>query len=152
MKPLLSQAVALTLGSSLLIAAPAVLAASAPRAEQAWLSQADAQARSERVSNVAYQLDFTLTGKETFAGTTTLQFDLADAASPLTVDLNKATIKSLTVNGKSVTPRYNNWFITLAAEDLKQGRNTVVVSYERPHSTNGEGLHRMVDPERAARG
>ncbi|QGZ41014.1 aminopeptidase N [Pseudoduganella flava] len=146
MKPLLSQAVALTLGSALLIANPAVSAASAPRAEQAWLSQADAQARSERVSNVAYQLDFALTGKETFAGTTTLQFDLNDAGSPLTVDLNKATIKSLTVNGKSVTPQYNNWFITLAAADLKQGRNTVVVSYERAHSTNGEGWHRMVDP------
>ncbi len=146
MKSLLSKAVALTFGSSLLIAAPAVLAAAAPRADNAWLSQADAQARSERVSNVAYQLDFTLTGKETFAATTTLQFDLKDASSPLTVDLDKATIKSLTVNGKSVTPEYNKSFITLAAGDIKVGRNTIVVSFERLHSTNGEGLHRMVDP------
>lgn len=146
MKSLLSKAVALTFGSSLLIAAPAVLAAAAPRADNAWLSQADAQARSERVSNVAYQLDFTLTGKETFAATTTLQFDLKDASSPLTVDLDKATIKSLTVNGKTVAPQYNKSFITLAAGDIKAGRNTVVVSFERLHSTNGEGLHRMVDP------
>ena len=81
MKPLLSKAVALTfgstlLGSSLLLAAPSVLAASSPRAEKEWLSQADAEARSARISNVAYQLDFTLTGKETFSGTTTLAFDL----------------------------------------------------------------------------
>ena len=145
MKSLLSHAVALTFGSALLASAPAI-AATAPRADNAWLSQVDAQARSERVSNVAYQLDFTLTGKETFAATTTLQFDLKDAAAPLTVDLDKATIKALTVNGKTVTPQYNNWFITLAAADLKAGRNTVVVSYERLHSTNGEGLHRMVDP------
>lgn len=146
MKPLLRKAVALTLGSSLLMAAPAVLAASAPRADKEWLSQVDAEARSARVSNVAYQLDFTLTGQETFANTTTLNFDLNDASSPLTIDLNKATVKSLTVNGKSVAPQYNNWFITLAAADLKKGRNTVVVSFERLHSTNGEGLHRMVDP------
>jgi aminopeptidase N len=121
-------------------------AAAAPRAENAFLSQTDAAARSARVSNVDYALDFTLTGKETFSGTTTLNFDLKDTASALTVDLDKATIKSLTVNGKEVTPQYNGWFITLAAKDLAKGRNKVVVAYERKHSTNGEGLHRMVDP------
>ncbi len=122
-------------------------AAPAPaRAENAYLSQADAMARSARVSNVDYVLDFTLTGKETFAGTTTVTFDLKDLDAAVTLDLNKATVKSLTVNGKQVTPSYNNWFITLAAQDLAKGRNTVTVSYERLHSTNGEGLHRMVDP------
>jgi aminopeptidase N len=119
---------------------------SSPRAENAYLSQADAMARSARVSTVDYVLDFTLTGKESFAGTTTVSFDLKDTDSAVTLDLDKATVKSLTVNGKQVSPRYNNWFITLAPQDLAKGRNTVTVSYERPHSTNGEGLHRMVDP------
>ncbi|WP_432383586.1 aminopeptidase N [Duganella sp. P38] len=118
----------------------------APRADNAYLSQADAAARSARVSNVDYTLEFALTGKESFSGTTTLSFDLSDAAQPLTIDLDKATIASLSVNGKSVTPQYNNWFITLAAADLKAGRNTVTIAYSRLHSTNGEGLHRMVDP------
>ena len=127
--------------------APATHAATAaPRAENAFLSQQDAAARAARVSNVDYVLDFTLTGKETFSGTTTLSFDLNEASSPLTIDLDKATVKSVTVNGKSVTPQYNGWFITLAAGDLVKGRNTVAIAYERPHSTNGEGLHRMVDP------
>ncbi|NNG23264.1 aminopeptidase N [Massilia sp. ML15P13] len=122
-------------------------AAPAPaRAENAYLSQLDAMARSARVSNVDYVLDFTLTGKESFAGTTTVSFDLADLDSAVTLDLDKATVKSLTVNGKQVTPQYNKWFITLAPQDLSKGRNTVTVSYERLHSTNGEGLHRMVDP------
>jgi aminopeptidase N len=125
---------------------PSVHAAPAARADNAFLSQADAAARAARVSNVDYALDFTLTGKETFSGKTTLTFDLKDTASPLTVDLDKATIQSLTVNGKTVAPQYNGWFITLAPQDLVKGRNTVVVAYERPHSTNGEGLHRMVDP------
>ncbi|KFI05868.1 aminopeptidase N [Massilia sp. BSC265] len=125
-------------------AAPAV--AGPARAENAYLSEADAMARSARVSNVDYVLDFTLTGKESFAGTTTVTFDLKDTDSALTIDLDKATVKSVSINGRQVPARYNNWFVTLAPEHLAKGRNTVTISYERLHSTNGEGLHRMVDP------
>ncbi len=130
-------------------AAPNAAAAAAPgaaRAENAYLTREEAMKRSARVSNVAYTLEFELTGKETFGGTSTIAFDLKDADTPLTIDLNKGTIVALTVNGKSVTPQYNNWFITIAAKDLVAGRNTVSVKYTRAHSTNGEGLHRMVDP------
>jgi len=126
--------------------AAASAAAPAARAENAYLSQEDAAARSARVSNVDYVLDFTLSGKESFAGTTTASFDLKDTDAALTLDLDKATVKSVTVNGKPVQARYNNWFITIAPQDLVKGRNTVTVAYERLHSTNGEGLHRMVDP------
>ncbi|WP_371869521.1 aminopeptidase N [Telluria antibiotica] len=148
MKTCLPRLLPLAVATALAFASTTANAAAAPaaRAENAFLSQADAAARAARVSNVDYQLDFTLTGKETFNGTTTLTFDLKDTDSPLTVDLDKATIKSLTVNGKAVAPQYNGWFMTLPAQALAQGRNTVVVAYERPHSTNGEGLHRMVDP------
>jgi aminopeptidase N len=68
------------------------MAAPAARAENAYLSQQDAAARSARVANVDYTLDFTLTGAERFSGSTTLQFDLNDASAPLTIDLDKATI------------------------------------------------------------
>jgi aminopeptidase N len=144
-KSLIVAALALAFGASA-HAASASTAATAPRAENAYLSQQEAAARSARVSKVDYTLDFTLTGKETFSGTTKLDFDLADAAQPLTIDLDKATILSMTVNGKTVTPQYNQWFITLAPQDLVAGRNSVTIAYERLHSTNGEGLHRMVDP------
>lgn len=124
-------------------AAPATQGA---RAEMPFLSQVDAFARSARVSNVDYVLDFTLTGKETFAGTTTVTFDLKDVDAPVTLDLKDATVKSVSVNGKPVATRYNKWFVTLDAASLAKGRNTVIIDYERLHSTNGEGLHRMVDP------
>ncbi|MTW09468.1 aminopeptidase N [Pseudoduganella eburnea] len=141
---------AITLAVSALVATSGIAAensAYTPRAENPYLSQSDAAARSARVSNVAYVLDFTLTGKETFSNTTTVSFDLKDNAQPLTLDLDKATVKRLVVNGKAIAaPQYNNWFITLAAADLQAGRNTVTVEFERKHSTNGEGLHRMVDP------
>jgi aminopeptidase N len=145
MKSLVPRALALTI-ASLFIAAPGVHAASAPRAEKPWLSQADAEARSARVSNVSYVLSFRLTGEESFSGSTSVQFDLKDAAEPLTIDLNKAELGEIIANGKAIKPAYNQTFLTIAAEDLKQGRNTVVIAYERLHSTNGEGLHRMVDP------
>ncbi|SFG20205.1 Membrane alanyl aminopeptidase Metallo peptidase. MEROPS family M01 [Duganella sp. CF458] len=141
---------AITLAVSALVATSAIAAdnsVATPRAENPYLSQVDAAARSARVSNVAYVLDFTLTGQESFSNTTTVSFDLKDNAQPLTLDLDKATVKRLVVNGKQVAaPQYNNWFITLAAADLKAGRNSVTVDFERKHSTNGEGLHRMVDP------
>jgi aminopeptidase N len=137
---------AFAIASAVVIGSSAHAATAPARAENAFLSQADAAARSARVSNVDYVLDFTLTGKETFSGTTTLSFDLSDPSTPLTLDLDKATIKALAVNGKQVTPHYNKWFITLQPQDLAKGRNTVTVAYERLHSTNGEGLHRMVDP------
>ena len=145
-KCIIVAAVALAYGAAQAAAPAAAAASTAPRAENAFLSQTDAAARSARVANVDYTLDFTLTGKETFSGTTTLSFDLSDAGQPLTIDLDKATILSLTVNGKAVTPQYNQWFITLAPADLKAGRNSVTISYTRLHSTNGEGMHRMVDP------
>ena len=116
------------------------------RADNTYLTQAEAARRSARVANVDYVLDFTLTGKQSFSGTSVISFDLLDAAAPLTVDLDKATISALVVNGKPVAPSYNGFFITLAAEHLLKGRNTVSVSYQRLHSTNGEGLHRMLDP------
>ena len=145
MKHFAPRVLALAVASAFAINAAHAAPAQA-RAENAYLSQEDAFARSARVSNVDYVLDFTLTGKETFAGTSTVSFDLKDTDSALTIDLNKATVKSVTINGKQVTPTYNNWFVTLPADTLVKGKNTVSIAYERLHSTNGEGLHRMVDP------
>ena len=54
----------------------------------------------EKFAQSDYVLDFTLTGKESFAGTTTVSFDLKDTDSALTLDLDKATVKSVSVNGK----------------------------------------------------
>jgi len=125
--------------------AQAPVATAAARAETPYLSQADAAARSARVSNVAYALDFALTGEPTFKATSKIDFDLKDNASPLTIDLDKAKVGTVIVNGKTIAPAYNQWFLTVPASALRVGRNTVSVSYDRGHSTNGEGLHRYVD-------
>ena len=134
---------ALLLGAAL--HAQAQPAPAAARADTPYLSQEDAAARSARVSNVAYVLDFTLTGAKTFAATSRMDFDLKDTDAPLTVDLDKAKVLGVTVNGKAVDAAYNQNFLTLPAASLKRGRNSVEVRYEREHSTNGEGLHRYED-------
>ena len=124
MKHFAPRAMALAIASAFVF--HAAHAAPAPvRAENAYLSEADAMARSARVSNVDYVLDFTLTGKENFAGTTTVSFDLKDTDSALSIDLDKATVKSVSINGKQVPIRYNNWFVTLAPEYLADRKSVV---------------------------
>lgn len=116
------------------------------RADNAFLSQDYAKKRAERISNIAYELTLTLTGKEDFSGISKISFDLSDIESSITVDLDNANITELLINGKSTEIVYNKWFITLSPEFLIKGKNTVTVSYSRPHNTDGNGLHRMLDP------
>ncbi|ABV35524.1 aminopeptidase N [Shewanella sediminis HAW-EB3] len=116
------------------------------RETNSYISQQQAQSRSERVSEVSYQLDFTLTGQSEFSGVTRVNFTLSDTDSPLTLDLNQATIKSFIINGHKIYPRYNGSYFTLNPGLLISGSNTIEVAYTRKHSTNGEGLHRFVDP------
>ena len=117
-----------------------------PRAEDAYLSQEQAYLRSSRVSDVHYNLQFTLSESSQFSATSIIDFSLKDNSTPLTVDLNDAEINALMVNGKSVKPTYNKWFITLPAKSLNKGKNIVSISFTREHSTDGEGLHRFKDP------
>lgn len=117
----------------------------AERESKSYLSQKQAELRSRRVSEVSYQLEFSLTGEETFRGISQITFNLSDVSQPLTLDLNKAEIESILVNGVETEINYNQWFITLAKNSLVKGKNTVTVKYRRLHSTNGEGLHRFVD-------
>ncbi len=122
-----------------------------PRAEDKYLSQEQAFKRSKRVSNVNYKLNFSLTGEESFSASSTINFDLSNNSTPLTIDLSEAKINNIVINGKEMTSKqllksYNSWFITLPAKTLKQGKNTVTVEFTRKHSTNGEGLHRFKDP------
>ena len=116
-----------------------------PRADNAFLTQQQAEYRSQRVSNVNYQLDFNLSKDEVFSGTAELSFKLKGVTRPITIDLNKAEITKLAINGNVVKANYNDAFITLQPEFLHNGNNHVTIGYKRKHSTNGEGLHRFKD-------
>ncbi|ABM01120.1 aminopeptidase N [Shewanella amazonensis] len=111
-----------------------------------YISAEQAANRSQRVSNVHYELDFNLNGSAEFSATSKVRFQLGDTLSPLTLDLNKARITELLINGAKVYPNYNGSYLTLNPRLLVSGENQVQVSFVRPHSTNGEGLHRFEDP------
>ena len=56
-------------------------------------------------------------------------------------------MNSVAINGVSTTADYNGYFITLPAEQLQPGSNTVELAYSHPFGRDGTGLHRFVDPE-----
>ncbi|KFZ37377.1 aminopeptidase N [Shewanella mangrovi] len=116
------------------------------RTDNPYLTEQQAMARSARVSDVSYKLRFNLDGSEKFSGVTDLSFQLQDTNSPLTIDLNKATITRLVINGHPLYPKYNGLFLAINPQMLNSGLNQIHIEYNRPHSTNGEGLHRFVDP------
>lgn len=138
--------VALTIGISPAKGAESNVAQVDVRMESPFLLQTDAKKRAARISNIAYDFTLSLTGKEEFSGISKISFDLSDIDSPMTIDLDNANITELIVNGNSAKIQYNKWFISLAPESLIKGRNTVSVIYTRAHSTDGNGLHRMLDP------
>lgn len=119
---------------------------SAPRDGSAYISQAQAQTRSSVVSNVQYELTFFLSKNSQFSAKSIAHFDLSRVPKSLTLDLNKANIKQFIINGTKVYPNYNGAYITLSQSLLTEGNNTIEVEFSREHSTNGEGLHRFVDP------
>ncbi len=113
------------------------------------LSADYAAMRKLQVSNVAYTLSFALNNNEdSFDGVSSIDFTMAkNNASPLTIDFELGDISRITINGKPSTYRFEKWFITLAPELFTPGKNTVVIEYSRPYSTDGSGLHRFKDPE-----
>jgi len=98
------------------------------------------------ISNAQYELTFFLSEHSQFSAKSVVNFDLSSVPKALTLDLNKANIKQFIINGTKVYPNYNGAYIVLNQSLLVDGHNTVEVEFTRQHSTNGEGLHRFVDP------
>jgi len=98
------------------------------------------------ISNAQYELTFFLSEHSQFSAKSVVNFDLSSVPKALTLDLNKANIKQFIINGTKVYPNYNGAYIVLNQSLLVDGHNTVEVEFTREHSTNGEGLHRFVDP------
>ena len=112
------------------------------------LDRTTADARKARISNLEYDalVDIASSEKE-IVGEVIIQFDLSDASSALTLDFTGGTLNSVLVNGELITDAYNGYYITLPAERLQPGPNTVEVEYRHPYGHDGNGLHRFVDPE-----
>ncbi|MFT5132725.1 MAG: aminopeptidase N, partial [Gammaproteobacteria bacterium] len=118
------------------------------RAEVSYLNEDYARLRSRQVSKVDYNLSFSLSGDAPdFEGSAEITFDLLNTNQALTVDFNEGAVKEVSLNGKAVDFKYNNWFITIERSALSTGPQILNIEFTHPYSKTGSGLYRFTDPE-----
>ncbi len=106
-----------------------------------------AKLRAARIQDVEYDLNIDVhNDPDAFNGTVEIRFDLSDASSDLTIDFAGGVINDVTVNGSPARFTYNDFFLTLPAETLAAGSNSVIAEFEHAYDEDGTGLHRFVDP------
>ncbi|MDN4472972.1 aminopeptidase N [Demequina zhanjiangensis] len=110
------------------------------------LTKIEAAERATVVSHASYsvELDFTLPG-DTFGSRTTLTFDAADETSTF-LDLVADSVTRVEVDGAE---QDLNAVVSEGRLALTQvsSRTVVVVEALMPYRTDGQGVHRFVDPE-----
>ncbi len=116
------------------------------RENSAELSQAYATFRAEQIANIHYHISADIRHRDFFTNTVAIDFDLiAHEDSPITLDFEQGNIQSIQINNKEAQWQFDKWFIQLAPHYFTKGRNTIVISYQRPYSTDGQGLHQYQD-------
>ncbi len=116
-----------------------------PRDLKALLSEDYARARSEKISDVTYQLKFDLTDEKSFSGTTAVHFNLKEKMF-VSLDFVNGHVLDININGQTISaPPYNGYYIELPEEYLKIGKNSVLINYTHAYSKNGAGLYKYVD-------
>ncbi|HYF71844.1 MAG TPA: aminopeptidase N, partial [Nocardioides sp.] len=107
------------------------------------LTLAEARERAAAVSGVSYAVHLDLTEPETgtFGCRTTVRFS---ATAPETfLELSAADDLVATLDGRDVSSAYDGWRLRLSGLD---GPHELVVTARLPYVTDGDGMHRMVDP------
>jgi aminopeptidase N len=114
------------------------------------LTLAEARDRAAALEVESYRIDLDLTGAagdgalDTFGCTTLVRFTTAGPSTFL--ELTGASDVQVTVDGAAVEAAYDGSRIVLT--DLPAGRPVeVAVSARVPYVTDGDGMHRMSDPE-----
>lgn len=127
----------------LMFVAVAMVHASAPEGIPRDL----ARERASAISDVAYNLRFTLVPRApSVTGHEELTFTLK-APSPLLLDFREGTLSSLTINGKSAPATLDNGHIALPQELLKAGGNTVAIEFTAPVAPAGRAITRFEDKD-----
>ncbi len=110
------------------------------------LTRDEAQTRARLLDVDSYTVELDLTTSETtFSSTTTLVFTCREDGAESFADLVGATVREITLNGRSLDPAEVYVDSRIRLSDLQE-HNELVVRAECPYSRTGEGLHRFVDP------
>jgi aminopeptidase N len=125
----------------------------AARAAVDSLDRVTADARKARIGDVEYAIQIALDpDSDQFSGEVSIRFDLAasdshgEGGADLTLDFGGGQVQELALNGESLVPVYNGFFLTLPAAGLRSGENQARIRFSHPYGIDGTGLHRFVDP------
>ena len=107
--------------------------------------------RSARISNITYDLHFTIPQALDSAcrGRATLSFDLK-GKGPVQLDFRSGRVRNVCVNGPSKTPEVRDEHIVL--KGLREGRNTVSIGFtpeDAPLNQHKDYLYTLLVPDRA---
>ena len=106
-----------------------------------------ARQRAAQISDVRYQLRFTLTPHAPSAsGHEELRFR-ASVSSPVLLDFREGTASNLTVNGVSVPAKMDNGHIELPANAIHAGENVVTMDFTAPVAPAGKAITRFEDKD-----
>ncbi|NUR72114.1 MAG: aminopeptidase N [Hamadaea sp.] len=108
----------------------------------ASLTYDEAKARVGVVRDLSYELDFDLTGTESFRTTTVVRFGVDEPGVETFLELRPTRLISATLNGEPIDG-YADGRLPLTG---LAAQNEVTVLAEYAYSHVGEGLHRFVDP------
>ena len=115
-----------------------------------------AQSRASRMSDLRYDLHFTIpaAATEPLAGRSTIRFQLKEASAPLPLDFSEPAqrITSLSVNGRTVEPHVVEGHVMLPAADLHAGSNEVRLAFlagDASLNRNPDFLYTLFVPARA---
>lgn len=112
------------------------------------LSEKEAADRFSLVSDVKYNLKFTLTLGEKYSGENTISFTGIRTDKPLRIDYHEGIVHEILLNGKNIDIKnYNSRFILIPKNTIKIGENTLKILFSRNYNNDGSGLHKFTDPE-----
>src|SRR5271166_5372959 len=121
--------------STIAMAAPAV---------EPGVSRSLAADRAARLSNLRYQLSFTLREHEAaVAGTETLTFD-SKSTGDLPIDYRDGTLQSATFNGRAIAAKMENGHLNLP---VTSGRNTLTLAFTSNAASAGKSITRFEDKD-----
>src|SRR5262245_25465745 len=110
-----------------------------------------ARQRAQQLTNIRYQLSFTLQPKQpTVKGHEELRFEQhADDRGilPEFLDYREGTISTLSINDQPVSATIQNGHIELPAKLLRVGENVVNINFEAPLAPAGKAFTRFEDKD-----
>jgi len=116
-----------------------------------------AQSRARRVSDLKYELAFTIPAAKSapIVGRSVITFGLSDASDALALDFvqNADHLRSVEANGRRIAPRIQNGHVILPSRTLVKGANTIAIEFTAGNESlnrNDDFLYTLFVPARAS--